>query len=128
MPSSRQAKMTRKATSPRFAIRIFLNITARLMPRPLSWLGATLSLSKGRSSHRPDGEEPLAILHRLAVFDVDVHDFAVVLGIDLVHQLHRFDDAEHLPLAHGGAYFDKRRRARFGRPIERADDRRFHHC
>src|SRR6185436_18420365 len=101
MPSSRQAKMMRRATSPRFAIRIFLNIVARLPPRA--------------PSHRPDGEQPLAILYRLAVFDVDVHDFAVVLGIDLVHQLHRFDDAEHLPLSYGGAYFDKRRRARFGR-------------
>jgi hypothetical protein len=28
MPSSRQAWMTRKAISPRFAIRIFLNITS----------------------------------------------------------------------------------------------------
>ena len=72
----------------------------------------------------PDREQPLAVLHRLAVLDVDVDDFAVVLGVDLVHQLHRFDDAEHLPLLHRRADFDERRRARLGRPIERADDRR----
>src|SRR5687768_2753275 len=79
MPSSRHAKITRSAISPRFATRIFLNI---------GLVG------------RLDGEEALAVPHGLAVLDVDAGDFAVVLGVDLVHQLHRFDDAEHLALFH----------------------------
>src|SRR5215203_1002556 len=79
MPSSRQAQMTRSAISPRFAIRIFLNMSCRCRParEDLSSIG------------RPDGEQPLAVLHRLAVFHVGADDLAVVFGGDLVHQLHR---------------------------------------
>src|SRR3954465_10106601 len=73
IPSSRQAQMTRSAISPRLAMRIFLNM-----------------------SGGPDREQPLAVLHRLAVLHVGVDDLAVVLGRDLVHQFHRLDDAEHL--------------------------------
>src|SRR4051795_6379871 len=96
--------MMRSAISPRFAIRIFLNIAGAL------WLS------------RPDREQALAVLDRLAVLDVDVHHLAVVLGVDLVHQLHRFDDAEDLAFLDGGADLDKRRRARLRGPIEGADD------
>src|SRR5256885_2063625 len=60
------------------------------------------------------GKEPLAVLNRLSVLDVDVHDLAVVLGVDLVHQLHRFDDAQHLALLDGRADVDKRGGARLG--------------
>src|SRR5258708_34232327 len=104
--------MTRIAISPRFAIRIFLNI-ARTVER--SHFSAFSSCA--------DSEEPLAVLDRLAVLDVDVHDFAVVLGIDLVHQLHRFDDAEHVAFFYGRSNLDERGRAGFGRTIERAADR-----
>src|SRR5262245_28367121 len=101
MPSSRHAMMMRIAISPRFAIRIFLNMGF-------------------------DGEQPLAVLHRLAVLDVDFDHFPVVLRVDLVHQLHRFDDAEHLSLFHGRPHLDKRRGARFGRAEEGAHDRRLY--
>ena len=60
---------------------------------------------------RFDGKQPLAVLHRLSVLHVDARDFAVVLGIDLVHQLHRFDDAEHVAFLDGGSHFHERRRA-----------------
>ena len=73
---------------------------------------------------QPDREQPLAVLHRLAVLDVDVDDLAVVFGVDLVHQLHRFDDAEHLALVHAVADSKQRLRSGLGRAIERADDRR----
>src|SRR4051812_47119096 len=71
-------------------------------------------------------EQALAVLDGLSVLHVDVHDLAVVLGVDLVHQLHRLDDAQHLTFLHGRADVDEWRRARFRGSIERADDRRFH--
>ena len=74
-----------------------------------------------------DREEPLAVLDGLAVLDVDAHDLSFVLRSDLVHELHRFDDAEHLILLHVIADVDERRRARLGRSVERPDDRRLHH-
>src|SRR4029453_7180181 len=75
MPSSRHATITRSAISPRFAIRIFLN------------------MANAAASLRGKREESLAVLHRLSVLGVYRHDLARVLGLDLVHQLHRLDDA-----------------------------------
>ena len=109
MPSSRQAQITRRAISPRLAIRIFLNIA--------------IGVNEGCGLDR---EQPLAVLDRLAVLDVHAHDLAFVLRRDLVHELHRFDDAEHLILLDAIADVDERRRARLGRSVERADDRRLH--
>src|SRR6186997_2367499 len=77
MPSSRQAWMIRRAISPRFAIRIFLNMV---------WRPPSGGL------HR---EQPLAELHGLAVLHVTLDHFPIALGVDLVHELHRLDDAEH---------------------------------
>ncbi len=74
----------------------------------------------------PDGKQPLAVLHRLAVLDVDAHDFAVVLGVDFVHQLHRLDDAEHLPFFHRRSDIDERGGPRLGRAVERPDDGRLY--
>src|SRR5579864_8422839 len=100
--------MIRSATSPRLAIRIFLNMrrsswvqpgnadpAAETDARPVAWLVG------------PDREQPLAVLDGLPALDIDVHDFAVVLGVDFVHELHGFDDAEHLPLLHSRADLDK---------------------
>ena len=69
---------------PRLATRIFLNMLAG-----------------------PDREEPLAVLHGLPVLDVALDDFAFRIGGDLVHQLHRLDDAEHLILADRVTDFDE---------------------
>ena len=55
----------------------------------------------------PDREEPLAVLHGLAILDVALDDLAFVLGGDLVHQLHRLDDAEHLVFADRVTDFDE---------------------
>ncbi len=46
------------------------------------------------------------------------------VGLDLVHQLHGFDDADHLALFHVVAGRDKGRRAGRRRTIEGADDGR----
>ena len=40
-----------------------------------------------------DSEKGLSVLDGLAVLDVNLDDFARGLGLDLVHQLHRFDNA-----------------------------------
>src|SRR5579864_736687 len=74
MPSSLQAQMTRRAISPRLAIRIFL-------------IG-------------PDGKHGLPVLHRLSIHDQLAFDGAGYLGLDLVHQLHGFDDAQDLAGLH----------------------------
>src|SRR5690349_6856172 len=102
MPSSLHAQMTRRAISPRLAIRILLNTAD------------------------PHGEEPVPELDGAAVLDVHGGDFPVRVALDFVHELHRFDDAEHLPLAHLGADFNEVRRTWLGGPVEGADDRRLH--
>src|SRR5215510_7796777 len=105
MPSSRQAEMIRSAISPRLAMRIFLNIAARL----------------GREADR---EELLAVLDGLPVARVDRDDLALDVGLDLVHELHRLDDAEDLPLADPGADLGERLRLGRRRSVEGSDDRR----
>jgi hypothetical protein len=48
----------------------------------------------------------------LAVLHEDLLDLPFRFGLDLVHQLHRLDDADDLALAHGRADLDERRRLR----------------
>src|SRR6476619_1350275 len=102
--------MMRRAISPRLAIRIFLNMVAA-------------ALGPARSGG-PDREQPLSVLDRLTVLDVGAHELTVVLRRDLVHQLHRFDDADDLILLHPLTDLDERRRAGLRRAVERPDDRR----
>src|SRR6266581_3522115 len=112
MPSSRQAQMMRRAISPRLAIRIFLN---------MEWEGA-------RSCRRalPDFEQRLPVLHRLAVQNQRLEDFAVAVRLDLVHQLHRLDDAQHLALFHPISDLDEGAGAGFAGAVKGAHDRRLH--
>src|SRR5256885_4805585 len=86
MPSSRQAQMMRRAISPRLAIRIFLNMERR----------------RARSCRRgfADLEQRLPVLHGLPVGHERLEDLAVAIRFDLVHQLHRLDDAQNLSLLH----------------------------
>src|SRR4051812_15193957 len=95
--------MTRRAISPRLAMR-------------------TLEIIVGSGANR---EELLAVLDRLSVLRIDADDRSVDVRLDLVHQLHRLDDAEDLPLR--DAVADVHERFGFGvrRAVERADDRRF---
>src|SRR6476619_2966081 len=81
MPSSRQARCTRSAISPRLAIRILSN-----------------GLSEGTSAkvRSADHEQRLPELHRLAVLDQDRLDGPARVGLDLVHELHRLDDAQRV--------------------------------
>src|SRR6185312_16549060 len=70
IPRSLQAQMMRSAISPRLAIRI---------------------LSKGA-----DAKELFSVLYRLSVRDESGLNHPRHIRLDLVHQLHRFDDAENL--------------------------------
>ena len=91
--------MTRRAISPRLAMRIFLNM-------------GSVRARRAGPSVRPDGEERLAVLDGLPVLVVDLHDLPRHLGLDLVHELHGFDDAEHL--AHPDRSPTSRREATLG--------------
>src|SRR5579862_5299059 len=104
MPSSCNARITRTAISPRFATRTRLNIE-----RP--------------AVQRFELEEQLAVFDGLRVPDVDRAHDALDLGLDLVHQLHRLEDAERLPGRDRIALFDERGRTRLRRAIEGADHR-----
>src|SRR5438874_11139084 len=77
MPSSRAARMMRSAISARLAMRILWNIAIR-PPAPL---------------HRFESEERLAVFDGAAVLDHDFEQPPRLLGLDLVHQLHRLDNA-----------------------------------
>src|SRR5271155_4948271 len=105
MPSSLQAQMTRSAISPRLAIRTFRNIYRSNLPGT-------------------QGEERLAVFDRLAALNEALDDLTGGVGLDLVHELHGFDDAENLSVLDLIADFHKGRRARRGRLIEGADDGR----
>src|SRR5512139_2345786 len=82
MPSSRQARWMRSAISPRLAMRIFSNIATGLL----------------------DHEQRLPVLDRLAVLDQHGLDGARLVGLDLVEQLHRLDDAHRLAFLDGAAH------------------------
>src|ERR687885_366181 len=64
MPSSRQARMTRRATSPRFATRT-LPITSRFAP-------GSREKYDSRSFFGPDAEERLVVLHAPGVLGQDL--------------------------------------------------------
>src|SRR5512132_2112362 len=98
--------MTRSAISPRFAMRTFLN-TGPPTPPCGRRGGAARPVSNGL-----DAEQGLAELHGRGVLGEDLGDLPRDLRLDLVHQLHRLDDAEDLALLHHGADVDERRRLR----------------
>src|SRR5690606_2382329 len=146
MPSSRQARYTRRAISPRFAIRTFsskgalaLCVMARepnQAARPSARAAARVSGagSRGQSDiaivispvgrSDLDHKERLAELDGIAVLDEDADDLAGDLRFDLVHHLHGFDDAERVAGFDLGPDLDERLRPRAGARVERADHRR----
>src|SRR5258707_15718075 len=107
MPSSCSARMTRTAISPRFATRTRSN-----------------TLERRRAGERLEVEQHLSELDRLPVVDVDRAHDGLESGLDLVHQLHRLEDAERLSRCDDVPDLDEGRRARLGGPVERADHRR----
>src|SRR5579859_4493367 len=106
MPSSLQAQITRRAISPRLATKIFLNIGWKLL-----------------FAARPDAEQRLPIFHGLPVICEYPQHFPTDIRLNLVHQLHRFHNAERLTSVHVPAHFHKRFRAGARRAVERPHDR-----
>src|SRR6476646_12526 len=98
IPNSLQAHMTRRAISPRLAIRTFL---------------------KGA-----DAKQSLPVLDRLSVAHQLAGYHAGYLRLDLIHQLHRFDDAQHRTRLHGFADSHKGRAPGRAAFVERAHNRR----
>src|SRR4026208_2592907 len=85
--SSLHARIMRTAISPRFATRIFSNMSvgrARRFSAPFE-----SPLRRSNLEHR------LAELHRLGVIHQDRTDHTLRLGFDLIHHLHRLYDANH---------------------------------
>src|SRR5713226_3648477 len=78
IPNSLQAQMMRNAISPRLAMRIFL---------------------KGA-----DGKQRLPVLDRLAIGNQFAHHHSRHLGLDFVHELHRFDNTENRSGLYGLAH------------------------
>src|SRR5215468_9130422 len=100
-----------------------------------AFLAGTSSVSRyRRAGRRPlpriwasaDDDKRLTILDGLPVLYEDRLYGAGLVGLDLVHELHRLDDAERVTDLDRVADFDERLGARRRGPIERAHHRRFH--
>src|SRR6185369_17442899 len=128
MPISLQVQMMRHAISPRFAIRIFLNLRGlkaiRNLPQKstkaperfvplLPFCGLTL-----------DTEKRLPVLDGLTIFDVNLNYFPSGFRLNLIHELHGFDDAYHRLRLNTAANLHKRLCSRRCRTVERAHNRR----
>src|SRR5450432_295522 len=87
------------------------------------------SLSSGRIvglAIRIDTEEDLPVLDRMRVSHQHLAHHTRILGLDLVHDLHRLDDAENLPLLDASPLDDIRRDPRFRRALKSALHWRLH--
>src|SRR5688572_16211669 len=108
MPSSCSARITRTAISPRFATSTRSN----------------MSLDDGRRRDGLELEQKLAVLDRLRILGVDRSHDSCSLGLELVEELHRLENAEHLTGNDRVSHVDERRRPRARSAIEDSDHRR----
>src|SRR5712691_305884 len=121
--------MTRTAISPRLATRTRENISGPpggilVPPGAAMPPEGSLDSVERDADDRLELEQKLAELDRLGILDVDRADDALDVGLDLVHQLHRLEDAERLTRGDGVALLDERRRAGLRGTVEGADHRR----
>src|SRR5690242_17836488 len=95
---------------------------------PLRWTICVMACLKlkawacpaaGVSAIGIEPEEDLTELHGLGVLHADLPNHALDLGFDLVHDLHRFDDADHLPRRHARPDLHVRLGAGLGGLVER---------
>ena len=114
----------RSAISPRLAIRILSNgLSDGGVGHGQAAARAAPACAGQRRRASADHEQRLAELDGLAVLDEDRLDRAGGVGLDLVHQLHRLDDAQRVALLDRVADLDERLGAGRRRAIERADHR-----
>ena len=73
---------------------------------------------------RADAEELLPEFHGMTVFNVNAHDLSGKVGRYLVHELHRFHDAENRSFFDEIPYLDIGVCSRRRSAIKGADDRR----
>src|SRR5918996_2082161 len=105
IPISLHVQIMRQAISPRLAIRIFLNLR---MLKAISYLPQIVCRKKAQKAQTNEfalfvrlcgltmnSEKRLAVLNRLAVFDINLYYFTRRLRLDLVHQFHRLNDAHN---------------------------------
>src|SRR5512147_2102117 len=96
---------------------------------PLRWTICVIAALKLNGGGFPCGasamgihpEEDLAELDGLGILHADLADRALHLGLNFVHDLHRLDDAHHLPRDDSGPHLHVGLRPRFRRLVEGAD-------
>src|SRR5271155_2234953 len=91
MPNSRQARIIRIAIVPRFATSSFLNIDQR-----------------SALSNHFDDHQGLTVLYWISVLRENFYHPPRCRRFDLVHHLHRLDNAERLALADRRSFFHER--------------------
>src|SRR5680860_369891 len=99
MPISRAARMTRRAISPRLAIKILSNIATALF----------------------DDHQGCAILNSAAILDEDTLDRAAAWSGNMVHGLHCLNNQQRVALGHLVPDRYEGRRARLGLRIDGAN-------
>src|SRR6185437_5760885 len=96
---------------------------------PLRWiicaiaclkLNAAMGAAPVGSAIRIHPEKHLSVFHRLGILHGDLADHPHDFGLDLVHDLHRFDDADRLPRRDPAAHLNVGLGARLRRPEEGA--------
>src|SRR5690554_1126366 len=105
-PSSLQVRMMRSAISPRLAMSTFCIAAS--------------------GSGSGDAEQGLIEFDRLAVVDQDSLDDTALVGFDVVHHLHGFNDAQHVAGLDGLADFNEGRGLGGWRAVEGTDHGRAH--
>src|SRR5256885_16290501 len=112
----------RRAISPRLAIRIFSNMVLWRVSRPfVCYWNESHAYFPSNTGALADHHQGFAVLDRLTVLDHDRLDHAVLVGFDLVHQLHRFDDADGLSRFDRISDLDEGLRAGGTRAVESAN-------
>src|SRR5580700_10074679 len=129
MPSSLHARSTRRAISPRLAMRILSNMASQVASSEWRMAGAGLfAIRYSPFALLLNNHQRLAEFDRLAVLDENLRHGARACGWNLVHRFHGFDDQQRLTDRDLAADFDKRLGAGLGRPIGGAHHRRGHHA